>query len=102
MKIPRIMKRQKPDMHRLEELAIEFAAHLKALPTGNDPTFDAKTAHLEELNREISRALGLCEEEITRIEQEAEAAVEEQIEAALRVLPKRTVKKLRKVLRRRS
>jgi len=48
---------RKIDTRKLEELAIEFNAHLKALPMGNDPTFDAKMAHLEELDREMSRTL---------------------------------------------
>jgi hypothetical protein len=100
------MTGMKPDMRRLEDITIEFDAHLKALPFGDDPTFDAKMTHLEELDREMSRALGLSEEEIARIEQESEVAVNKQIaneiEAALRVLPRHAVKKLRRMLRRRS
>jgi hypothetical protein len=56
------------------EIDAEFAAYLNA-----DADNEAQAAHIDELIRERCRALGLPEDEIARIEQESEAAVDEQI-----------------------
>jgi hypothetical protein len=83
----------KPDMAKLAEIDAELAAYSKAIKhEQDDGGFDAKATHIDELMRARMRAMGLPEDEIARIEQESEAAVDEQlaseVEAFLQNLPK--------------
>jgi hypothetical protein len=58
---------------------IELMAYAKAMQHADDAQYDAMAAHVDELLRQRFRIMGLSEEEIARIEQESEAAVNEQI-----------------------
>ena len=87
---------------------MELAAYLNSMEHDGDVGFDAKAPHVEELLRERCRAMGLPETEIVKIEQESEAAVNNEInneieafpiEACLRALPKSGADKWRRILR---
>jgi hypothetical protein len=69
-----------------EKLKKKLAANLvklnkcfTAMKTADEATFEAMTAHVDELINEQMRIMGLPEDEIIRINQEAETAAEEQI-----------------------
>jgi len=63
----------------LEQNNIELIAYLKAMRRADAASCDAMEAHVDELFRERCRIIGLPEDEIVRIEQESERAVDEQI-----------------------
>jgi hypothetical protein len=92
---------------KLEEIDAELAAYSTAIShADNDATFEAMAAHIDELIRERARALGLSEDEIARIEQESETAVDEQdaqaIKKALEAMPKPLARRFRRALARRK
>jgi hypothetical protein len=66
-------------MRRLKALDVEWTAYLKAMPHADDTQREAMAAHVDELFRERCRIMGLPEDEIARIEQESEQAVDQQI-----------------------
>ena len=76
----------KIDMDKLKQISAELkqtnaelAAYAEAMPHADAATFDAMTARVDELLRERCRAMGLPEDEIARIEQEAKQDVDRQI-----------------------
>jgi|SRR5215831_16318187 len=90
----------KIDKNKIAEIDVELAAYINALD--DDASFDVKTAHIDELLRARMRAMGLPENEIARIEQESEAAVDAQstkeIETTLAVMPQEIARKMRRTL----
>jgi hypothetical protein len=78
----------------------------EAISHADGATFGAMATHVDELLRERCRTLGLSEDEIARIEEESEAAVDAQIadeiEATLAAMPKRIGRKMRQLLARRA
>jgi len=86
---------------KLKAIDVELAAYLKAMQHADDAGWKAMEAHVDELFRERCRILGLPEDEITRIEQDSEVAVDEQlaseVEAFLQDLPKPAARKWRRL-----
>ena len=58
-------------LQRIKEIDVELAAYIKTIQHADEATFAAMSAHVDELLRERCRAMGLPEDEITRIEQES-------------------------------
>src|SRR5262245_13807628 len=67
------------DTHRIEEINPEMASYIKAMQHVDEATFAVVGSHVDELLRERCRTMGLPEDEIARIEQESEMAVDQQI-----------------------
>src|SRR5262249_9890877 len=74
---------------RLEQNNAELAAYVNAMQHTDSVNLDAMGAHVDELLRERCRIMGLPEDEIARIEQESETAVDEQIAAEIQHFAKR-------------
>jgi hypothetical protein len=54
-------------MRTIKEIDAELSAYLKAMTHTDSANLDAMGAHAEELMRERGRAMGLSEEEISRL-----------------------------------
>jgi hypothetical protein len=63
---------------------VELAAYCKAMLHADEATRAVMEAHVDELVSERCRAMGLPEDEIARIEQESEAAVDQEIADEIR------------------
>jgi hypothetical protein len=63
-------------LDKLKQIAAEMTAYSNAIWHDDGPGFDAKAAHVDELLRERMRTMGLPEDEIAKIEQESEEAVD--------------------------
>jgi hypothetical protein len=69
-----------PDMmKKLKANLVKQKKCIAAMEHADDATWEALADHLDALGDEQARIMGLPEDEITRINQEADAAVEEQI-----------------------
>ena len=67
------------DTDRMAQLLTELRAYLASRVRDDPANFEAKAAHVEELLRQLDKAMGLPEDEIARIERETEAAIDKQL-----------------------